>query len=136
MAQIIKDPAPIRKAIKDKGLTEEKAAHAIGLTGPQLSLSFSGKREFSLHELARLATLLKTDWRDWLPVFQVPTTAPLNLIKAVRSQTGLSQEEFASVILVGQSTVSRWEEDDGAVDLKTIRLLVSAYPNIDVLGFV
>jgi transcriptional regulator with XRE-family HTH domain len=80
MAQIIKDPAPIRKALKAAGLSEREAADRAGFSqSSKLNLSLHGKRALDLHELIALAKICGVEWPTLLPAFGIADPTASNV---------------------------------------------------------
>lgn len=76
MAQRFTDPEPIRKRIKDLGLSEAEVARRIGLTRNKFWLSLKGQRDFSFQEAKQLAGAIEMDFADVLLAFGIEYADP------------------------------------------------------------
>lgn len=85
LAQIIKDASPILALMAIKGINQAKLCILTGIENSKMSLALNGKRSVPLTELARIAAVFETDWRNLLSVYGLgdgPTLPPPTAIEA------------------------------------------------------
>lgn len=95
MAQLIKDPTPIRKLLEARGMTEAELSRRTGFHKMKVNRALSGKRGVYLSDLIKIAEAIGVEWPTLLPVFGIADPTASNEMGDEAAFAGLLAETNA-----------------------------------------